>query len=496
MSQGANQGRSGVIAAACLVGMVLAAIVGLPSVFGLLHETWTQVYAAFAHGYLVLGLAIWLGVRNWRRKPPAALRPYWPAAVATIAIGCLIAFLDNLGLGATRLVFLPALLLSAAWWVLGRYAAKILLIPAALLHFALPPWAVLDRPLQWLTTTVVNFAVKLTSLPAYVEGNHFHLPAGTFEIALGCSGLNYLITAFALFSFQGAAYLQTWHDRVRVLLVASAVAVVANWVRVYLLIAIGYWTDMQHYLIRVEHHYFGWALFAVLMWPVLNWAVSFEAPTHGATYPAIPTPEISAAVSTAFMLAVIGIVGLRLLNPSPVETPRRLAYLPDKLVDWHAVDTLEVDWKPEFPGASVSMRGYVSGADQTMHVLRVAYLKQTAEARLDFAKNNIAGVNARLESEWPEDIKVGQEAFKAVVREIRIGDKLYALWTVKAIGGATFRNRLDGLLVELLPTKRDRTAVLVGVAIECKSDCTTAHAIARATTTNVFPILVATYSQP
>ncbi len=27
----------------------------------------------------------------------------------------------------------------------------------------------------------------------------------------------------------------------------------------------GYLTDMQHYLVRVDHYYFGWALFAVAM---------------------------------------------------------------------------------------------------------------------------------------------------------------------------------------------------------------------------------------
>ncbi|MEZ5458833.1 MAG: archaeosortase/exosortase family protein [Steroidobacteraceae bacterium] len=81
MNEGVHQRRSGLIAASCLIGIVLAALIGLPSVFRLLHETWTQVYAAFAHGYLVLGLAIWLCIRNWRRNPPGPLNPYWPAAL-------------------------------------------------------------------------------------------------------------------------------------------------------------------------------------------------------------------------------------------------------------------------------------------------------------------------------------------------------------------------------------------------------------------------------
>jgi exosortase len=490
MSQAANQGRSGVIAAACFVGMVLAAIVGLPSVFGLLHETWTQVYAAFAHGYLVLGLAIWLGVRNWRRNPPASLSPFWPAALPTLVLGSLIALLDNLGLGATRLVFLPALLLSAAWWVLGRHAARTLLIPAALLHFALPPWALLDRPLQWLTTLVVNFAVDLTSIPAYVEGNHFHLPAGSFEIALGCSGLNYLITAFALFAFQGAAYLDSWRDRARVLLVAGAVALAANWVRVYALIAIGYWTDMQHYLIRVEHHYFGWVLFAALMWPVLNWAVSLEARA-----PTAPPPQTGASLRgvgslVAAGVAVISLMGLRALTPAYVATPATLAALPDALGDWTADSATEPRWQPQFEGASTSIRRYKIADEPSLIVLRVAYARQSAESRLDAPQNNIAGAGGVVEAEWAETLTDGRASLDAVFRELRVDGRRVALWTVKAVGGIPYRTRLDGLLAEVSPRKHNNTAVLAGVAAECPPDCTEVQESLRAAATKLLPDLL------
>jgi exosortase len=490
MIEAAQKGRSGLIAAGCLIGIALAALIGLPSVFRLLHETWTQLYAAFAHGYLVLGLAIWLGIRNWRRSPPAAVGPYWPAALPTIAIGSLIALLDNLGLGATRLVFLPALLLSAAWWVLGRDVAKTLLIPAVLLHFALPPWALLDRPLQWLTTTVVNFAVNLTSIPAYVEGNHFHLPAGTFEIALGCSGLNYLITALALFAFQGAAYTDSRRDRTLMLLVASAVALVANWVRVYLLIAIGYWTEMQHYLIRVEHHYFGWVLFAVLMWPVLNWAVSLEqrrAP--------MPVPHRGFALRkrgtfVAAGVAMICVAGLRALTPPTPVTPTELAALPDSIGEWTATGATAHGWQPRFEGASISIREYATAKSPPVLVLRVAYSRQSAESRLDSPKNDVAGSNALLQAEWSETLETADGEFDAVVRQLRIDGRTIMLWTIKAVGGIPYRTRLDGLLAELSPEKAGNTAVLAGVGAECPVECSEVQQTLRNTAARLLPTLL------
>jgi exosortase len=496
MDHPAHQGRSGSVAIASLIAVAAAAVFGLPALFRLLHETWTQVYAAFAHGYLVLALAIWLGARNWRRNPPRSLEPFWPAAVPTIAVGVLIVALDNLGLGATRLMFLPALLWSAAWWVLGRDAARTLFIPAALLHFALPPWALLDRPLQWLTTQVVNFTVDVTSIPAYVEANYFHLPAGTFEIALGCSGLNYLITALALFSFQGAAYLDNWRDRARVLLVAGAVAVIANWIRVYLLIAVGHWTDMQHYLIRVEHHYFGWVLFAVLMWPVLNWAVSLEPRETNMLKPSQGTLPPGRSTFIAAAVAMIGLIGLRALTPAAAVTPPDLAALPQSLGGWTADMTPETAWQPQFEGASTSIRRYSSADASELILLRIAYQQQSADARLDAPQNNIAGARGTIEAEWAERLESEAGTLDAVFRKIRVDGRKILLWTVKAVGGIPYRTRLDGLLAELSPRKTSTSAVLAGVAAECSADCSQTHDSVRRAAATLLPELLIVDEKP
>lgn len=496
MSLATHYGRSGGVASAILLAVLAAAVLGLPSLFRLLHETWTQVYAAFAHGYLVLVLATWLGARNWRRSPPRSLEPFWPAAVPTIAVGLLIVALDNLGLGATRLMFLPALLWSAAWWVLGRHAARTLFIPAALLHFALPPWALLDRPLQWLTTQVVNFAVGVTSIPAYVEGNHFHLPAGTFEIALGCSGLNYLITALSLFAFQGAAYLSTWRDRLRVLLVSGAVAIVANWVRVYLLIAVGHWTDMQHYLIRVEHHYFGWVLFAVLMWPVLRWAVSLERRETGVTAPHHETLPPGRGTFVAAAAAMVGLIGLRALAPPAVVTPPALAALPDSLGGWTVKVSPEAAWQPHFDGASTSVRRYSSSGAMDLIVLRVAYLRQSAESRLDAPQNNVVGERGTIEAEWAEQLESESGTLDAVFREIRVDGRSILLWTVKAVGGIPYRTRLDGLMAELSPRKANTSAVLAGVGAECAANCSQMHDSVRRAAATLLPRLLMVDENP
>lgn len=471
---------AGIVVAGSALGLTLAMAAGSPSVFRALHQVWTQVYAAFAHGYLVLALAIWLGARRWRSAPPSVVQPYWLAAIPTLALGCMITMLDSLGLGATRLVLLPALLTCAIWWVLGSQVARIVVLPAGLLHFALPPWAILDRPLQWLTTKVVNAAVNLTGIPAYVEGNQFHLPAGTFEIALGCSGLNYLVTALALLFFHGAAYLSTWRERTRVLIVAAGTALLANWLRVYLLIVVGHLSDMQHYLVRVEHHYFGWVLFAVMMWPVLRWAVSMEQVNVAADRASLPTNFFPARIALAGAAAASVLVGLRLLSPTPEATSTSLAALPDTVGRWRS-DTLGSSlWAPEFKGASTALRQYTADDGAVVFVFRAAYARRTADLRLESSGNDLLGESAFVTQEWPDDLELGGKSLPVIAREVSISDRRMVLWSLKAVGGAPYRSRLQELRATLTSKENRSEAVLVAWATACTEDCAAAHDTARA----------------
>ena len=45
----------------------------------------------------------------------------------------------------------------------------------------------------------------------------------------------------------------------------AALALLANWLRVYTVIEAGYLTDMHHYLVSVSHYWFGWGVFALAL---------------------------------------------------------------------------------------------------------------------------------------------------------------------------------------------------------------------------------------
>ena len=88
------------------------------------------------------------------------------------------------------------------------------------------------------------------------------------------------------------------HPRLQLALMA-ALAVLANWVRVYTVIEAGYLTDMQSYLVRVSHYGFGWAVFAATL-VVFFWLVTRfgpDAAAEPAYAPSAPRRPISAAAA-------------------------------------------------------------------------------------------------------------------------------------------------------------------------------------------------------
>src|SRR5690606_14047274 len=113
--------------------------------------------------------------------------------------------------------------------------------------------------------------VKLSRLTALIDGNNIFLPSGTIFIADGCSGLRYLIISLLIGYIMALMNHYRFMQSIGVLVIAVALGLVANWLRIYLLVLIGYLTDMQSSLMR-DHETFGWIIFAMIMVPTVYFA--------------------------------------------------------------------------------------------------------------------------------------------------------------------------------------------------------------------------------
>ena len=125
-----------------------------------LHDVWGDKYGAYSHGYLVLAISVWFGIRAWRAAPkPFITRPMWSALPVLAGILGIALLAEALYIGQIRTAFLPLLLLASIGLCLGGRALSRLAWPVLFLYMALPVWGVINGPLQTLTTTVAQALV-------------------------------------------------------------------------------------------------------------------------------------------------------------------------------------------------------------------------------------------------------------------------------------------------------------------------------------------------
>jgi len=165
-------------------------------------------------------------------------------------------------------MLLPVMLVFFHILIFGLRAGWQLLFPILFLGFGIPVWDFLTEPLQVLTVFFVMHLLQIMGIPAVIDAFFVTIPAGTFVIAGGCSGLRYLLVMLILSSLY--AYLNYSRWATKAVLVATAIlfGLIINWLRVFIIIVIGHMTDMRSGLID-DHEFFGWVLFAIILIPLI-----------------------------------------------------------------------------------------------------------------------------------------------------------------------------------------------------------------------------------
>jgi exosortase len=174
-----------------------------------------------------------------------------------------------LGIESLGLLCTPAIAFGVCVALGGRDLGFRLLLPASLVAYGLPIWEPASRILQSLAILTVGAALEVVGMPAAMDGAVIFLPAGSLEIAEGCSGVSFFITALAVGTFIAATEAST-SPRVKVMIIASfaVLGLVANWVRIFVLAVLAFITEMRAPVIH-DHYWFGWLVFAAVMLPAI-----------------------------------------------------------------------------------------------------------------------------------------------------------------------------------------------------------------------------------
>lgn len=228
-----------------------------------LHEKWMKFDEHYSHGYFIVLLAIyWIAVAlcDPRIQFKTTL---WAIPIALFS-GMIWYFGYATQIALVTQFALPIILYAMLLAMFGWNLIARLAFPFVFFYLALPFWDVLQPMLRYATMKVSQQPLLILDIPAFIDGYVIHLPYGLVEVAGGCSGLNYFMIGVVIGLYNAQQNAVNRFEYVVSVLLAVALSVVANWVRVILLVLIGYYSQMKSDLMR-DHVFFGWVVYAAFL---------------------------------------------------------------------------------------------------------------------------------------------------------------------------------------------------------------------------------------
>jgi exosortase A len=449
-----------------------------PSAVSLLQLWGDTERTTYTHGYIIAALAVWLVIRRRDRLAAISWSPSIAASLLVLAAAFAWLVAVRAGIEVVHQLLLLALLWLSVWAVFGLRMAMELWPPIAYLIFAIPAWDHINFLLQEATVRAVTLLLWASAIPAYVDGNFVNLAAGVFEVAGGCSGIHFFIVSLALAALYGEVGRDPFKMRICLLALAATLALLANWLRVYIIVVAGHLTDMQHFLIRDGHYNFGWMVFAVMMVVFFLLARRFapvapQAPVQ----PAPARPYASHGVGLAIAIAcVVAVPTWELLRSvAPAALPSAGALLPRAPAGWSEVTAQSAPaWNPVFAEADrVERAAYANPAGVRVQVFIASYAWQRQNRELVASGNSLVGPGDEVVLSTAR--AAGGAAREVVVRGPQGRSVIRYYYD---IGG----RRIDrGIVAQLWyglgAIRREILSSVVAMRADCAADCDAARAL-------------------
>lgn len=382
--------------------VVLISIAGLAVVYFDTFRSMVAIWArsdTFKHGYFVIPISVYLiwTLRSEVRRLSA--RPDWWALVplALVGFGWLAGRLAD-ALVVEQYCAVTAIPL-VVWAVLGSSVAWKLSFPLGYLLLAVPVGEALYPYLIDSTTVVTVTALKLSGVPVFQQGNFLTLSNSQWSVVEECSGLRFLIACVTIGLVYAYLTYQSWARRVFFSALSVAIPIVANWIRAYAVIMIGYLSSMR-LAVGVDHAIYGWVIFAFVMC-LLFWIGSlFRDPPPAQVRaeeerrePVAPAPVFRTLLvaGAALVCAAFWPAWASYASSRPIAEPAGVRFdFPPRVGPWTYRDETH-DWSPYYVGATFEGSGTYLTEDSWVG-LHVAYYRQEEqESELVSSSNLLVG---------------------------------------------------------------------------------------------------------
>ncbi|WP_019613735.1 exosortase C-terminal domain/associated protein EpsI [Psychromonas ossibalaenae] len=406
-----------------------------PSVVSELTAEWWSV-GPYNHGLLGFGLSMYC---FWLKRDIFRRYSFNPVTLLFVICSCLLLFAANLAsIGQLQQLSVFLIITALLTSVYGYKIIKTLFLPLLILALTLPIWNVLQLPLRDISTTVSFHSVNLLGFEIIREGYRLITPGGIFSVEEACSGLGFFLVSALYAAFVTQFNNLTYKAGLGFLILAVSIAIIANWIRITVIIIVGSQTHMQHFIVQ-DHLTFGWFVFAAGIFPlILIGQANFNEPAVDNSTQSVEQ-NAQPVLNTRYLLLVSAIVlfftSAFLYISSRFDSDYQFT-LPaiSSYKQLGQVNAASPNWSPTSTGASSEQFFYFSQGEMLIQVYLANYVRQHQGKEMIFVENSLFNEN-RWVSAGQEILTIKQNPVLNKVNLIRLRrdtkrSRLIAYWYV------------------------------------------------------------------
>jgi exosortase A len=357
----------------------------------------------YSHGFLVLGISLYLLWLQWPELKTWVLTPSLLGFAALAFCSFLLLYAKAADIKTITLLALPVVIVSWGWALWGIRFVRTCGVPILVLVYAAPIWDDFSPLFQEITVFANHILLSVVHIPAEIRELYITIPSGTFFVAGGCSGVRYLMVALCLGTVYGNLFYSSARRTILLTVIAGALSMVANWIRVFGVIVAGHVTEMQSSLVK-DHEVFGWVVFFIVtLIPLLFIARKLENTPPASSTKTEPDskPTLATARSGSSMATTSVLASLLILLSIPVifysqtqlfvkSDSSIVPGLPEAPANWSGPLRFADFWKPDFHNEDINLSGvYVSQSLQRVQFQIVGYVTQEQGKELVYYSNRL-----------------------------------------------------------------------------------------------------------
>lgn len=329
--------------------LVATALVLLLAIYAETASTAVALWShasAYSYAFLIAPISAFL---IWRERGSLAglsPEPAWIglAVVAAFAVVWLAA--DFLWIAEGRHIALMGMIQGLLLAILGFRIYRRLAFPLLYLWLMVPTGTFLIAPLQHISHAGALALIKLSGIPVFADGMLIEVPEGRFVVEPGCAGLNFILAALALSLLYAKLNYRSARARVVCVALALATSIVANIVRIYLIIVL---TQVTHRQLDIadDHLLYGWGFFGAIMLAMMWWGGRFAAADlvsepFAPVASTAPPMRVAAVAAAALVIAAVPAALSAATAPAAVAESRYA--LPEAVGPWRKTAESSEGW--------------------------------------------------------------------------------------------------------------------------------------------------------